>query len=66
MPVEGAFQGEALANARYPDQPIYLQSDFQVDLSNVGIVAMKNSPPTGTERKTWDSICIVVLKKKQK
>jgi len=44
----------------------YLQGHFQLDSSNVGIVAMKNSPPAGMERKTWDGICIVVLRKKSK
>ena len=44
----------------------YLQSHFQLDSSNLGIVAMKNSPPSGIERKTWDGICIVVLRKKSK
>jgi phospholipid/cholesterol/gamma-HCH transport system substrate-binding protein len=43
----------------------YLQSHFLLDSSNLGIVAMKNSPPSGMERKTWDGICIVVLRKKQ-
>jgi len=44
----------------------YLQSHFQLDPSNVGIVAMKNSPPTGVERKTWDGICIVALNRRAK
>ena len=44
----------------------YLQSRFQLDTSNLGVVAMKNSPPSGVERKTWDGICIVVLKNKSK
>jgi phospholipid/cholesterol/gamma-HCH transport system substrate-binding protein len=44
----------------------YLQSHFQLDSSNIGVVAMKNSPPSVMERKTWDGICIVVLRKKQK
>jgi len=44
----------------------YLQNHFQLDSSNVGIVAMKNSPPSAIERKTWDGICIVVLRKKSK
>jgi phospholipid/cholesterol/gamma-HCH transport system substrate-binding protein len=44
----------------------YLQSHFQLDSSNIGIVAMKNSPPAAVERKTWDGICIVVLRKKAK
>ena len=44
----------------------YLQSHFQLDSSNLGIVAMKNSPPSGVERNTWDGICIVVLRRKSK
>jgi hypothetical protein len=28
----------------------YLQSHFQLDSSNVGIVAMKNAPPAGVEQ----------------
>jgi len=44
----------------------YLQSHFQLDSSNLGVVAMKNSPPSGTERNTWDGICIVVLRRKSK
>lgn len=44
----------------------YLQSHFQLDSNNLGMVAMKNSPPSGTDRKTWDGICIVVLRKKSK
>jgi phospholipid/cholesterol/gamma-HCH transport system substrate-binding protein len=44
----------------------YLQSRFQLDLSNVGIVAMKNSPPSGMVRKSWDGICIVAVKRKAK
>ncbi|PWU11134.1 MAG: MCE family protein [Terriglobia bacterium] len=44
----------------------YLQSHFQLDSSSVGIVAMKNSPPSGMERKTWDGICIVVLRRRTK
>ena len=42
----------------------YLQSRFQLDATNLGIVAMKNSPPSGIDRKNWDGICIVVLRKK--
>jgi phospholipid/cholesterol/gamma-HCH transport system substrate-binding protein len=43
----------------------YLQSHFQLDSSNVGIVAMKSSPPNGMGRSTWDGICIVVLRRKK-
>ena len=44
----------------------YLESHFQLDSSNVGIVAMKNTPPSGMERQTWDGISIVVLKTRAK
>jgi phospholipid/cholesterol/gamma-HCH transport system substrate-binding protein len=44
----------------------YLQSHFQLDSSNLGIVPMKNAPPSGVERNTWDGICIVVLRRKTK
>jgi phospholipid/cholesterol/gamma-HCH transport system substrate-binding protein len=40
----------------------YLQARFHFDPRNVGIVPLKNSPPTSTERPTWDGICIVVVK----
>jgi phospholipid/cholesterol/gamma-HCH transport system substrate-binding protein len=41
----------------------YLQTHFQLDTSNLGIVAMRNSPPDGMNRATWDGICLVVLRK---
>lgn len=44
----------------------YLQTRFQLDSSNLGIVAMKSSPPNVTGRTTWDGICLVVLRKKSK
>jgi hypothetical protein len=44
----------------------YLQSHFQLDSSNIGIVAMKNLPPNATGRATWDGICIVVIRKDSK
>ncbi|MGO9256683.1 MAG: MlaD family protein [Bryobacteraceae bacterium] len=44
----------------------YLQSRFQLDSSNLGIVALKNAPPNAVRRPTWDGICIVVLRKKSK
>ena len=43
----------------------YLQTHFQLDSSNLGIVAMRSSPPNGLGRTTWDGICIVVLRKKK-
>lgn len=44
----------------------YLQSHFQLDSNNLGIVPLKSSPPNGVGRKAWDGICIVVLRKKSK
>ena len=44
----------------------YLQSRFQLDSGNLGIVPMKNSPPNGMNHTTWDGICIVVLKRESK
>ncbi len=41
----------------------YLENHFQVDSNNVGVVPMRNSPPSGMEHATWDGICIVVLRK---
>jgi len=43
----------------------YLQTQFQLDSSNLGIVAMKSLPPNGVGRATWDGICIVVLRRKK-
>jgi phospholipid/cholesterol/gamma-HCH transport system substrate-binding protein len=44
----------------------HLQSHFQLDPGNLGIVPMKSAPPTGVGRAAWDGICIVVLRKKSK
>ena len=41
----------------------YLQARFQLDPRNMGVVPLKNSPPKGIERATWDGICIVVVKR---
>jgi len=41
----------------------YLQARFQLDPRNLGVVPLKNSPPKGIDRTTWDGICIVVLRK---
>jgi len=43
----------------------YLQAHFQLDSANLGIVALKNSPPNGMGRTAWDGICIVVLRRKK-
>jgi len=41
----------------------YLQSRFQLDARSLGVVPMKNLPPNGMDRATWDGICIVVVRK---
>ncbi|HMG37116.1 MAG TPA: MlaD family protein [Blastocatellia bacterium] len=41
----------------------YLQQRFQMDTKNLGVVPMKNSPPNGFDRSTWDGICLVVIRK---
>jgi phospholipid/cholesterol/gamma-HCH transport system substrate-binding protein len=39
----------------------YLQSHYQLDPRNLGIVSMKKVPPDGVGHSTWDGICIVIL-----
>jgi phospholipid/cholesterol/gamma-HCH transport system substrate-binding protein len=40
---------------------IYLQNRFQLYTTNLGIVAMKTSPPNGLGYSEWDGICLVFL-----
>ncbi len=42
----------------------YLQSRFLLSAGNLGMVAMRNSPPKNAGQSTWDGVCIVVLRKK--
>ena len=42
----------------------YLQAHFQLDPRNMGVVALKSSPPYETGHTTWDGICIVLLRRK--
>jgi phospholipid/cholesterol/gamma-HCH transport system substrate-binding protein len=42
----------------------YLQSRFYLTSGNLGIVAMRNSPPRNVGQSTWDGVCIVVLRRK--
>jgi phospholipid/cholesterol/gamma-HCH transport system substrate-binding protein len=39
----------------------HVLANFQLDIKNVGVVPMKNTPPTGLGYPTWDGICLVVL-----
>src|SRR5882724_2519504 len=41
----------------------YLQAHFQFDPRNMGVVALKSSPPYETGHTTWDGICILLMRK---
>ena len=41
----------------------YLQTQFQLDQKDLGIVPMRNSPPDGTGHAEWDGVCIVLLRR---
>jgi phospholipid/cholesterol/gamma-HCH transport system substrate-binding protein len=41
----------------------YLQTHFQLELKDLGAVPMKNAPPNGLGRPTWDGVCLVLLKR---
>ncbi|MDQ1470249.1 MAG: phospholipid/cholesterol/gamma-HCH transport system substrate-binding protein [Bryobacterales bacterium] len=40
----------------------YLQSHFQLEPGNLGIVSMRNLPPAELGHSKWDGICIVIPK----
>lgn len=40
----------------------YLHSRYQVDLRNIGAVALRNAPPSGVHKEVWDGVCIMALK----
>ena len=41
----------------------YIQTRFELDGRDLGAVPLKNLPPRGADRTTWDGVCIVVLAK---
>jgi len=41
----------------------YLLQRFQLETKNLGVVPMKNSPPNGVQRSSWDGICLVMLRR---
>jgi phospholipid/cholesterol/gamma-HCH transport system substrate-binding protein len=43
----------------------YLQKHFQLDGSHLGLVAMKNVPPSGLDHATWDGVCVVIVAPKR-
>ena len=63
---EGSDADEQLVRARNRAIAVrlYLLAHFQLDASQVGIVALKSSPPTGVDHATWDGVCIVLLASK--
>ena len=67
--IEGYWDGDVqadqlrLSRSRAMLVRQYLQMHFQLDAGNLGAVPMKNSPPNGMDRTTWDGVCIVVLKR---
>jgi phospholipid/cholesterol/gamma-HCH transport system substrate-binding protein len=67
--IEGYWNGDAPADqlrrsrSRAMLVREYLQARFQLDPRNVGIVPLKNAPPKGMQRATWDGICIVVVRR---
>ncbi|HTA43739.1 MAG TPA: MlaD family protein [Bryobacteraceae bacterium] len=67
--VEGYWNGEIAADqlrfshSRAMTVRQYVQTRFQVDSRDLGAVPLKNLPPKGADRGTWDGICIVLLSK---
>ena len=39
----------------------YVQTQFELDPNDLGIVPMKSAPPKELRRASWDGVCIVVL-----
>ena len=40
----------------------YLHTHFHLDSRNVGVVSLKELPPAGLYKDTWDGVCMVILK----
>ena len=40
----------------------YVHSRYRIDLRNIGAVALRNAPPNGVHKETWDGVCIMALK----
>jgi phospholipid/cholesterol/gamma-HCH transport system substrate-binding protein len=58
-------QGSRLADSRTRAILVrkYLNTRFQIDLQNIGTVALLGVPPPETHKNSWDGVCIVLLKK---
>ena len=67
--IEGYWNGElpadqlGLSRSRAVLVREYLQVRFRLNQKDLGIVALRNSTPTGSKHSKWDGVCIVVLKK---
>jgi phospholipid/cholesterol/gamma-HCH transport system substrate-binding protein len=64
--VEGYASGAAgkqlrLSRSRALVVRQYMATRIQIDIKNLGIVPLKDTPPTGLGRTKWDGICLVVL-----
>jgi phospholipid/cholesterol/gamma-HCH transport system substrate-binding protein len=42
----------------------YLEDHLQIEQRNLGVVSMKNTPPGGMGRTTWDGICVVTINRR--
>jgi phospholipid/cholesterol/gamma-HCH transport system substrate-binding protein len=42
----------------------YLFAHYQLDLTKVGVVSMRNSPPPGVGHPVWDGICLVIVRQR--
>ena len=64
---EGANAADQIARSRARAILVrrYLQNHFQLDPSHLGIVGMKNSPPSGFDHATWDGVCVVFVARKK-
>lgn len=68
--IEGYFDGGGVADqlaysrARALLVRTYLQSHFQLDAANLGAVSLKNLPPAGAGRPSWNGVCILLLRRK--
>jgi outer membrane protein OmpA-like peptidoglycan-associated protein len=42
----------------------YLQTRFYIDPQNLGTVSLRATPPSSTNKTSWDGVCIVLLRHK--
>jgi phospholipid/cholesterol/gamma-HCH transport system substrate-binding protein len=55
---------EQFAKSRYRAILVgqYLHTHFHLDMQQVGVVSLRDLPPSGTHKDHWDGVCIVILK----